>query len=194
MDGPLKNTLIMRIGVPTAIIVGMWLISRRRQLTREQVGLRWPHGFFWLLVLSAWAVEIFVEDLIAERFGVGVPSDWSGRGPLLLALLGVGMVLLAPFTEELVFRGVVFHQLKARWGVAMTIGLTAAFFGLLHLQYGALEVGLICFHGVVYGLALQRSAETTHPCSSEVDHTRNNARRCVLSVRGARMKHEAPDS
>lgn len=41
---------------------------------------------------------------------------------------------------------------------------------------------------------LQRSAETTHPCSSEVDHTRNNARRCVLSVRGARMKHEAPDS
>ncbi|MBX7117313.1 MAG: nucleotidyl transferase AbiEii/AbiGii toxin family protein, partial [Myxococcaceae bacterium] len=56
--------------------------------------------------------------------------------------------------------------------------------------------------GMVFDLAtvktdrikLQRSAETTHPCSSEVDHTRNNARRCVLSVRGARMKHEAPDS
>jgi membrane protease YdiL (CAAX protease family) len=43
------------------------------------------------------------------------------------------------------------------------IALTAAFFAILHLQYGAPQIGLILVDGVFYGLARAASGSVVVP-------------------------------
>jgi membrane protease YdiL (CAAX protease family) len=53
-------------------------------------------------------------------------------GSLLLAgvCFSVGNAVL----EELIFRGVLYEAVVAEWGAAVAVAVTAAFFGLVHLQ------------------------------------------------------------
>jgi membrane protease YdiL (CAAX protease family) len=68
-------------------------------------------------------------------------------------------------SEELVLRGAMFAMLKKAWSPLMTIVITAAFFGLLHIVMGpgrmlaafivGLALGLLRWqHGVIYSAVL----------------------------------------
>lgn len=56
------------------------------------------------------------------------------RGGVALAVAAVIAVVVAPLTEELVFRGVLFRSLADRFGVGAGVVLSAAVFSLVHLE------------------------------------------------------------
>jgi len=74
--------------------------------------------------------------------------------------IGAFAVLVAPFMEELIFRGVLFGIFEARVGLRFAILITALLFGGLHVPeyWGAWNhMLLIFFVGLVFSLARGRS-------------------------------------
>jgi uncharacterized protein len=61
---------------------------------------------------------------------------------LYLILIFVGGVIIAPLTEEFLFRGVVLHYLTARWGVMLGVIASSLLFGLAHVNIYAPAIGI----------------------------------------------------
>lgn len=90
-------------------------------------------------------------------------SDTTGAGPLFvlldapwkkLAFAFVG-TLIAPFGEEMFFRGFAYNAIKRRTGITTAIVVSALLFGMAHLNPFALP--LICLMGAAFALAYQRT-------------------------------------
>ena len=64
------------------------------------------------------------------------------------------MVILAPVVEELVFRGLLYRMLRERWGVLVSVAVSAAFFSLIHhgMLFSPQLVG-----GIIFALAYEWS-------------------------------------
>jgi uncharacterized protein len=78
-----------------------------------------------------------------------------------LPLLWMATVVVAPVTEELLFRGFLHRSWAASWlGLSGTIVLTSALWAVLHQQYNALGILCIFLMGLVLGWARQRSGST----------------------------------
>jgi membrane protease YdiL (CAAX protease family) len=133
------------------------------------------------MVLFEWGYTWFVERLtgkgmpdqmIVNLLGSGVHSFW-------LALLGMG--LLAPTAEEILFRGLLFRAIGRWLSGPWTIVVTAAIFALAHLQpsYFLPLFGV----GLVLGWARKRTGGLALPI---LLHCVNN---CVALL-GA-MRHSA---
>ena len=90
----------------------------------------------------------------------------------VLPLLWLSMVVVAPVTEELFFRGFLHRGWAPSWlGVSGTIVVTSALWSVLHQQYNALGILFIFVMGLIFGWLRQRSGSTTLPI---VLHTLNN--------------------
>ena len=106
----------------------------------HDLGLR----FRWIDLLLGLAGGIaltiaLVIVTITSRM-VGVPSGSNltevaeqGRDGALFVVLFVTAVIVAPLTEELVFRGLIQRGLTARWNPWIATGLQALVFGAAHL-------------------------------------------------------------
>lgn len=57
-------------------------------------------------------------------------------------VLFVSIVIVAPLSEEFVFRGVLFHRFAAKWGATAAIVLSSLIFGLLHMNIYAISLGV----------------------------------------------------
>ncbi len=80
----------------------------------------------------------------------------------VLPLLWLAMVVVAPITEELLFRGFLHRGWSPSWlGTSGTIVLTSALWALLHQQYGWLGILFIFVMGLLFGWLRQRSGTTT---------------------------------
>jgi membrane protease YdiL (CAAX protease family) len=85
----------------------------------------------------------------------------------------IALIIVAPITEELLFRGVILSGLSSKYGIRKAVILTSVLFGLFHLNpvqiIGAIFVGLvlgwmklkfdsimvpIVFHGIYNALPL----------------------------------------
>jgi membrane protease YdiL (CAAX protease family) len=53
----------------------------------------------------------------------------------MLAFLGFFMCIVAPITEELIFRGLMYPWLRQRWGVAVGIIVSSLLFSAVHLDF-----------------------------------------------------------
>src|SRR5262249_36406173 len=62
-----------------------------------------------------------------------VPFIFDQGSPVVIGVELGAVVLLAPLTEELVFRRVIFGFLATRWGAARALVAVSLAFGLLHL-------------------------------------------------------------
>lgn len=83
----------------------------------------------------------------------GLANSAAGPGPELVGLLLAGVVLV-PFAEELLFRGVGYGSLR-RYGVALPTVISAVLFGLIHginVDFPPAIVG-----GVINALLYERS-------------------------------------
>ena len=90
----------------------------------------------------------------------------------VLPLLWLSVVVVAPVTEELFFRGFLHRGWAPSWlGVSGTIVVTAALWSVLHQQYNVLGILFIFVVGLILGWMRQRSRSTTLPI---VLHTLNN--------------------
>lgn len=114
--------------VGAALVVGIvLLVARRRGLAPSALGLVVPRRRSLLLAFAVAVVAIGAQVglglALGARIAIGLPP-WA-------ALLDAGVV--APVEEEVLFRGVVYAGLRARWGGVVAAAVSAVVFGVIHL-------------------------------------------------------------
>jgi putative hydrolase of the HAD superfamily len=125
--------------VQYALIFGFawWIASVD---TRRLFALRQPRSWgralalCLLVAVGIYVLQGIVSVLPLESPGKEqglTPSHWNSRYALPFALNAIPIVVLAPFVEELTFRGVGFGLLE-RWGRPFAIVATGLAFGLAH--------------------------------------------------------------
>ncbi len=92
-------------------------------------------------------------DDLARRHRLVNPTTWSGGMSVLFAL-----VLVAPVTEELLFRGWLLKDLKRRYGTFPALLWSSALFGLVHLEASAIVYATLA--GLVLGAVALRTGST----------------------------------
>ena len=116
-----------------------------------------PDAFYWFLVAGA-----VVYGLVAGYVIVKIHPEAKGwlvmpreaRG--LVALFALAVVM-APLTEELLFRGWIYTSLRARFGVAASIVVTGALFACAHWERTHLYALAVLPVGLLLGYVRERS-------------------------------------
>lgn len=135
-------TLLIAVGLP--LMIRRWS-KREAQELKHVLGIA---GSFQikhaLIVPIVWAVY-FLTSTIAAIIAAQVPGfdvnqaqeigfqNLTGATDLILAF--IGLVILAPIAEELLFRGYLFGKIRAFssfWWAAIVVSLV---FGIVHLQW-----------------------------------------------------------
>jgi len=154
---------------------GIQLLCRAEGLTFGQLwqrvapgragrDLAWGAAFLALAVFLVIAVAvltnlIFRPEQSPQRDLQELLRSLSGWGPTLALLLTVAG--LAPFFEELLFRGFLLPVLARKQRLAMALALSALLFAVIHLQPAGLPVlGTL---GLVMGLAMQHTGSLRTP-------------------------------
>ncbi len=116
-------------------------------------------------------------DELAARHRFINPTTWWGAISALLAL-----VLVAPVTEELLFRGWLLQDLKEQYGKPQALIWSSALFGLVHGQAGILYATVA---GLVLGAVALRAKSTL---ASIAMHAGVNALPLLLPARLIRIE------
>jgi len=142
---------------------------------------RWPVRLYLALVptapinyvvaIAAEAVLLFVHGLVLSQFCDGLSNVQTQANEIraamnspLAALFLFNMIILAPVTEEVLFRGFLLPSWSRSWlGPIGAVAATSVIFAAMHIQYnlcGMLAVGLA---GCVYGWLRLRSGSLLPP-------------------------------
>lgn len=125
----------------------------------EQFGFHRVHIRTILLAILLMLVcypPVVLLNLISQFFTANVVQEISG--PMLNLPEWFGILLLGivgPFIEELVFRGYIFHSLRASGRVAASVVLSGIMFGLMHLNFN--QACYAIFLGIVFAAAVEAS-------------------------------------
>jgi uncharacterized protein len=160
-----RTTLLHLVGSITIISIVFAVLRVRRISARDFLGLRRPPPRSLAVWVGLFVLLMTTEELMTRSLGVPEPERWNGRySGGVLAVRLIAMILLAPFAEELVFRGVLFGRIRqTRLGTAGAILVPAVVFALLHVQYSALEMSFIALDGLFFGLARYQSGSLMVP-------------------------------
>jgi uncharacterized protein len=150
----LRDALVLLIGclVYIALIGGLLVMARLREGKDWRLLLAWYPAqvgrTFWLMVLLAFAYGV-VASLALSQLPSGARSGFSmPESSLAIFLSLVLIVVLAPVSEELAFRGWIFTGLR-RFGVQPALWGSAVLFALAHwggtifYSLAILPIGLI---------------------------------------------------
>ncbi|TES89583.1 MAG: CPBP family intramembrane metalloprotease [Anaerolineales bacterium] len=161
--GILMNVLFVGGG---AYIFGV----RRGKITWASLGISppvWKNIYFvwaFFLVIGLMPIRIIIGFIVqylmeggieslqyrADLFAVSLDS-WYG---FLILLVGVGV--LAPISEELYFRGLLYNWFRQRTGVGLSVSLSSLLFGIAH--FDSIGVAASAFvMGVVIALVYERT-------------------------------------
>jgi membrane protease YdiL (CAAX protease family) len=167
MVGPLAYVLHAAVGV--ALLCRAERISFPdlwRRVAPGRVGrdLAWGMAFLALAVLLVMVVAlvsgwVLRPDQSPQRDLQELLRGLSGWGPSLVMFLTVAG--LAPFFEELLFRGFLLPVLARRQPMAAALVGSALVFGAIHLQPAGLPV--LSTLGLVLGLAMRHSGSLRTP-------------------------------
>ena len=164
-SGPATLSLVT-VAVYAGTFGGVYLLLiRRLGLTFAAVGFRAvPSSTIALMVPVALLMQMVVaivvllsapilgdppsaEDQLVLQEGVDLSI------PEIFALV-LGAALVAPIVEELVFRGLLYRYLRARWSVTRAVLLSSAVFALVHLAFPLMPALFVL--GVALALAAER--------------------------------------
>jgi len=113
------------------------------------------------------AALLIGSDLLTFLLGRNlVPSFMSeayksARNDGSLAIFFVAVVIVAPVSEEVAFRGFLFRGLSASWlGVSGAVIATSAAWAAMHVQYDAFTLGQIFLIGLLLGWIRWASGST----------------------------------
>ena len=149
------------------IFVGVAVLSRRRPPWREALGARFAREDLRGLV-EGFGLQIGLSIGLALLIGLfgGTPPSQEVVDEARLAVGGAdqivvifALVVLAPVSEELVFRGVLLRSLQTRFGPRPAIVGSSAAFALVHLLDPNLLLAMPVF--LVLGLALGHATVRT---------------------------------
>ena len=126
------------------------------------VGGRWPAFFFLGMVL---AVASQLLPLLFPR-NRHLPIEELFTGPLAGYLLAFFGIAIAPFVEELFFRGLVYPVFERHWGLEAAVLATAACFAAIHVPQlggGWAEVLAIFLVGAAFSYVRGRTGSLVAP-------------------------------
>jgi membrane protease YdiL (CAAX protease family) len=104
-----------------------------------------------LMQITVFCVAIFllIYALVPSLFAyVKLPAWLYGIQGLFL------MTVLAPMVEEIIFRGLLYRMLRERWGIALSVAVSAVFFSMVH--HGLLLSPQL-LGGIIFALAYEWS-------------------------------------
>jgi len=166
-QAPLNYALVQAAGVGVIFIVAFPYRRREdgllesvhvRPLIGGIVALCFIAGAFMQLPLAeignlvqeVWPVSF---DELARRHRLVNPTTWWCGVSVLLAL-----VLVAPITEELLFRGWLLQDLKEQYGTRRALVWSSLLFGLVHIEPAAVLYATL--GGLVLGAVALRTKST----------------------------------
>ncbi len=146
-----------------------FLPVRKKNYRRVWEALKWvrtPHSAVGFLI--AGAAVAFVAQLIFNLFPSQkhLPIEKLFSSPESAYLLALFGILVAPFVEELVFRGFFYPVFEQRWGFAAAVLLTALLFAGIHipqLSGGWEEIASIFFVGAVFSYCRGKTGSLIPP-------------------------------
>jgi membrane protease YdiL (CAAX protease family) len=152
-----------RVVVPAqavAYLLTVWFIARmirRHYRLRFFPAVRWRLPQHWLRFLIGGMVLAMVVQILSSRLPIPrqLPIEQYFRSPLAAWLMAGFGILVAPFCEELFFRGLLFPVLRQRLGMLLAVVLTSALFAVIHasqLGHAWAAVSVLFVVGVVLTL------------------------------------------
>jgi membrane protease YdiL (CAAX protease family) len=137
------------------IVLLVWLrkeYSVKRYLGLKAIALRTMLMWLGTVMLFALASDVLTRLLgrpIVPEFMVNIYETAS-----VAPFLWIALIAAAPLFEELFFRGFLFEGFQhSKLGPIGTVLLTSLGWTVLHLQYGAYELGTIFVLGILFGVA-----------------------------------------
>ena len=123
----------------------MWFVARNRQVAfADAVGIRPASAGAYLggaaLAVLAGRLAAGLWGLALQYFDIDPPRSRHRplaavpAGPVGIATAFVVAVVLAPLTEEILFRGVLLSALRSRWGTGVAIFGSSALFAGMHVS------------------------------------------------------------
>ncbi len=180
LDTLLKMGLNFTFLAGSAYVLGV----RRGKFTWEEIGLsagrwRWRYlgmaaavaiGLFPLRVcLGIVVILLSGLDLTSLQARQALVMPDASLSSFLISLLGVGV--LAPFSEELFFRGALYSWFRRRYGFLVAAGVSSIFFALAHID----NIGVVA-SSLVLGFANAWLLERTRTIWTAVaTHAINNS-------------------
>jgi CAAX protease family protein len=135
------------------MVAWVWFVVVRRNGVNLSVMLRWPRlGTYWWAVAGLFVVQLLFSLGAVTLTQLAFPGltdslEGVGQGNLVLAILG--LAILPPLVEEVVFRGVLVERFSVKWRTSVAIVVSAVAFGILHVDpVGAGMFGLMT--GLLY--------------------------------------------
>lgn len=128
-------------------------------------------GFAWKTLLEAAGVSVNEQDMV----GLFRNTD----DPLLFSLLLILAIVIAPITEELLFRAGLFRYLRTRIPRSLALLAPAFLFAILHGNLVTLAPLLAL--GMVFSLAYERTGSVVVPI---VAHALFNLNTVLLIMAG----------
>jgi len=115
-----------------------FLMIKRKVPSLSQLGeVIVTYGLYFLTTLVATIVLSIISSIDvnqAQQLGFNRPETSLG-----LALIFVSLIILAPISEEIMFRGLLFNSLKKYGNKIMAFIFVSIIFGMAHLEYGNLN-------------------------------------------------------
>lgn len=164
-EGPHLARAVGAIVFYIVMVAPVWLAARHEGFSLAQaVGMRgldvrpavvlaillvpveWYVGVVWFNVETSLRLNLPGRPSPIEFFGTSTIG-------VILGFLVAGFV--APVAEEIVFRGVLYAQLRCAWGDVAAVLVSAAVFAAIHLN--AMAFVPLMFVGVVLALLFRRS-------------------------------------
>ncbi|MEQ8238878.1 MAG: CPBP family intramembrane glutamic endopeptidase [Cyclobacteriaceae bacterium] len=153
----MMNSTGLNLAMMTLSIGIVVLVSRKKKLSlKRDLGIVIPNWRVVLLWVSLFIFLIAIEDYLFSQFSDSAVESWKEKyTPLEMLLRGIGIVVLAPIAEELMFRGLLFWRIKnsplSTYGAIL---IPAFLFTAIHIQYSELlTLAVIFIDGLFYGLA-----------------------------------------
>ena len=140
-----------------------------------------PYSLLALLILAPVIILTYFISLIINEIGdVQVPSLVDGVDSTLdIIFLAVAIVIVAPFIEELFFRGFLYDQLRGKGGTLLTIVVTSLLFAFVH--FSLITLIPIFIMGIAMGMLRERSGSIL---PSMIFHSANNLLALIVLAKG----------
>lgn len=184
---------LVRLAAIPATNLPLLVLARRHLLAPAGVGFREGLGLvpsagggrrFGLAIPAVLAAGLLGEwgiDRLAVPFNEA--SHWTEwfdpdlvwGPPPVVGLSLLEYVLLAPFFEEVVFRGLLFATLRRRFGWGASAVISASMFAVAH-GYGVLGFASVLWSGIVWAWAYEKTGSLL---PGMVAHALNNLMVCV---------------
>jgi len=170
--------------IQEAVFLGplYFLVIKKYRLALAALGFRnigWKKTAIWVLKGFGAVILFNIFFILFEaRFGKVLPgfSEQESHIPLFgssafdMTLATIALVFIAPVIEELLFRGFLLQTFLARFKPWVASALVAAFFAVIHFEFGSLAI--ILFLALLLNWIFMRT-KSIIPCIAF--HMLNNA-------------------